>query len=135
MAVGTTIFLAGIALAACGESAPSANNPTPSPVTTAAACTVAAVIVPIKAAFNTADNQATTAAQNGDLLCASGIARITIMIGPVNAPTNGPQGSPHLVLLEDHSSQWVIANDQLFTSAGQPAKPIPAELGTVCGVQ
>lgn len=92
-------------------------------------------MVPIRAAFNTASTRATVVAQNGDLHCASGIARISVVIGPVNAPATGPQGSPHLVLLDDHTGQWVIANDRLCTSKGQPTKPIPSELGIVCGVQ
>jgi hypothetical protein len=39
------------------------------------------------------------------------------------------------VLLEDGSGGWVIANDKLCSSTGRPAKPIPTELGEVCGVQ
>jgi hypothetical protein len=92
-------------------------------------------MVPISATFDTADIRATATAQNGGLLCAVGIAKITVTIGPVSAPPNGPQDSPRLVLLQDHAGQWAIANDQLCTSAGRPARPIPVELGEVCGVQ
>lgn len=106
----------------------------PSPTSTAAPCTVAAVMVSIKAKYNVGDTHATVTG-NGGLLCASGIAKISVLIGPVNPPAGGPQGSPHLVLLEDQSGQWVIANDKLCDSAGKPTRTIPAKLGTVCGVQ
>lgn len=44
-------------------------------------------------------------------------------------------GQPAPVLLEDKFSQWVIANDKLCDSSGKPTRTIPAQLGTVCGVQ
>ncbi len=96
---------------------------------------MAAVIVPIKAALDTADTEATVGENDGDLRCASGIARITVLLGAVSAPVDGPPGSPHLVLLEDDSGSWVVANDKLCSSNGEPTKPIPAGLGEVCGVQ
>jgi hypothetical protein len=92
-------------------------------------------MVPIQALFDTADTVATVAPHNGDLRCASGIARITVLLGAVSAPSDGPQGSPHLVLLEDVDGSWVVANDKLCNNAGQPATPIPPELGEVCGFQ
>jgi hypothetical protein len=90
-------------------------------------------MVPIKAQFDTGGNHATV---NGDgaLLCESGIAKITVLVGPVNPPAGGPQGALHLALLEDKEGSWVIANYTLCTSDGQPTKPIPAKLGTVCGL-
>ncbi len=138
MSLRIATALTGLALAPCGESTPSASNPTSSPATTPAtteaACTVEVVMVPIRAQFDTAGNRATLAPQNGGLLCASGIARISVLIGPVNPPANGPQGALHLALLEDQGGQWVIANNTLCTIAGQPTKPIPAKLGQVCGL-
>jgi hypothetical protein len=131
LAAGTAALFAGLVLASCGESGPGATNPSHP----TAACTVQAVMVPIAANFDTADIQASVAANNGDLRCASGIARITVLIGAVNAPSDGPQGSPHLVLLQDQSGRWVIANALLCTSTGDTATPIPAALGDVCGVQ
>jgi hypothetical protein len=92
-------------------------------------------MVPIRALFNTADTKATVAERDGELRCVSGIARITVLVGAANAPADGPQGSPHLVLLDDEGGAWVVANDKLCTNAGQPVKPIPPELGDVCGVQ
>jgi hypothetical protein len=92
-------------------------------------------MVPIKAALDTADTEATVGDHNGDLKCVSGIARITVLLGAVAAPSDGPPGSPHLVLLEDDGGTWVVANDRLCTNSGQSAKPIPPELGEVCGVQ
>jgi hypothetical protein len=86
-------------------------------------------MVPIAAAYKKGDAVA-TANGNSGLLCDSGIAKIRVMIGQ-----QGESGSPHLVLLEDQSGKWVIANDKLCDSAGKPKKPIPAKLGTVCGVQ
>jgi hypothetical protein len=65
----------------------------------------------------------------------AGIARIAVLIGPANPAPGGPQGTPHLALLEDHVGTWVVANDKLCGSNGQPLKPIPATLGQVCGVQ
>jgi hypothetical protein len=90
-------------------------------------------MVPVKAQYDTGGNHATV---NGDggLLCASGIARISVVIGPVNPAPNSPKGAIHLALLEDHSGAWVIANYTLCTVSGQPTRPIPAKLGTVCGV-
>ena len=88
-------------------------------------------MVPIRAAYNKAGTQATADANSG-LLCASGIARIRVLIAPVSQEG---QGSPHLVLLEDQSGQWVIANNKLCNSAGKPTRTIPPKLGTVCGVQ
>jgi hypothetical protein len=92
-------------------------------------------MVPIKAALDTADTEATVGDNNGDLKCVSGIARITVLLGAAAAPSDGPPGSPHLVLLEDDGGSWVVANDKLCSSAGQAARPIPVELGEVCGVQ
>jgi hypothetical protein len=99
------------------------------------ACTVAAVMVPIREALDTADTEATVGENNGDLLCVSGTARITVLLGAVSAPPDGPPGSPHLVLLEDDGGSWVVANDKLCSTTGQATKPIPSELGEVCGVQ
>ncbi len=125
--------LAALALSACGGTTQTASNPTPTPAApVAAACTLTAVMVPIHAQFDTAQTKATTTV-NANLLCASGIAKITIFIANVPAPANGPQGANHLVLLEDQSGTWVIANSKLCLN-GQPTKSIPATLGTVCGV-
>jgi hypothetical protein len=92
-------------------------------------------MVPIRAALDTADIQATVGANNGDLKCAAGIARITVLVGATSAPSDGPQGSPHLVLLEDDSGSWVVANNKLCGTNGLPTKTLPPELGEVCGVQ
>ncbi len=125
-----SITVAWLVLAACDGTA-AQSNPTPAKD----ACTVAAVMVPIKAALDTPDTEATVGDNNGDLKCVSGIARITVLLGAVAAPSDGPPGSPHLVLLEDDAGSWVVANDKLCSSAGQSARPIPPELGEVCGVQ
>jgi hypothetical protein len=125
-----SVTLACLVLAACDGTA-AQSTPTPAKD----ACTVAAVMVPIKAALDTADTEATVGDNNGDLKCASGIARITVLLGAVAAPSDGPPGSPHLVLLEDDGGSWVVANDTLCSNTGQSAKPIPPELGEVCGVQ
>ena len=130
LALRTSVALAGLALASCDVVG---SEPNPSPAKDA--CTVAAVMVPIQALFDTADTVATVAPNKGDLRCASGIARITVLVGAVSAPTDGPQGSPHLVLLEDVDGSWVVANDKLCSNTGQPATPIPPELGDVCGFQ
>lgn len=130
LAFRTSAALACLALAACDGTA-AQSNPTPAKD----ACTVAAVMVPIKAALDTADTEATVGDHNGDLKCASGIARITVLLGAVAAPSDGPPGSPHLVLLEDEAGSWVVANDKLCTNTGQSSTPIPPELGEVCGVQ
>ncbi|MDQ2943145.1 MAG: hypothetical protein M3R21_05675 [Candidatus Dormibacteraeota bacterium] len=123
-----TVALIGLAIAACGPSAPTAtSSPTPAQ---AAACTVAAVMVPIRAKYNNGQTQATVPS-NAGLVCDSGIAKIRILI----SAQEGEQGSGHLVLLEDKSGKWVIANDKLCNSAGQPTRTIPPKLGTVCGVQ
>jgi hypothetical protein len=42
---------------------------------------------------------------------------------------------PHLVLLQDVDGSWIVANDKLCTNAGQPATPLPNELGDVCSLQ
>ena len=130
------IAIAGLVLAACGET--TATNPSPSPADSSPAaakapCTVAAVMLAVKAQFDTGPKHATV---NGDggLMCDSGIAKINVLVGPVNAPANGPQGTPHLALLEDHGGAWVIANYTLCTVGGQPTKPLPPKLGTVCGL-
>jgi len=124
-----------LAVAACGEATTTASNPSPSPSPSPAGapCTVAAVLVPIRGQFDTGGNHATV---NGDggLLCASGIAKISVLVGPVNPPPNSPQGTLHLALLEEHGTEWVIANYTLCDATGKPTKPIPAKLGTVCGL-
>jgi|SRR5712692_2789398 len=135
--VRTAVAFTVLALAACGASTSSASNPTSSPASSAAAqakaaCTVAAVMVPIDAAFNTASTHATLYDPN-DLKCASGVARVTVLIGPVHPPANGPQGTQHLVLLEDQAGQWVIANATLCNSEGYPTKKTPPQLGILCG--
>ena len=61
-------------------------------------------------------------------------SRHSIFIAAVPAPANGPQGASHLVLLEDQSGSWVIANSK-FCPYGQATRTIPSKLGTVCGVQ
>jgi hypothetical protein len=133
----TAFALTSLALAACGASAPSASNPIESPDGPPAAqaqapCTVAVAMVPINAKFNTATTQVTVSTPS-DLKCASGVARVTVLIGPINAPAGGPQGSEHLVLLEDHSGKWVIANDTLCNSQGYATKKTPPQLGILCG--
>jgi hypothetical protein len=129
VAFRTSAALACLALAACGGT----SDITPSPARDA--CTVAAVMVPIRAALDTADTQATVEGNNGDLKCVAGVARITVLLGAVSAPSDGPQGSPHLVLLEDDAGSWVVANDRLCAGTGPSTRPIPPELGEVCGVQ
>jgi hypothetical protein len=89
-------------------------------------------MVPITAKFNTATTQVTVSTPS-DLKCASGVARVTVLIGPINAPAGGPEGSEHLVLLEDHSGKWVIANDTLCNSQGYATKKTPPQLGILCG--
>jgi hypothetical protein len=92
-------------------------------------------MAPIRAVLDTADTQATVGANNGDLKCAAGIARITVLVGAASAPSDGPQGSPHLVLLEDDAGSWVVANDKICGSNGLPTRTLPPELGEVCGIQ
>jgi hypothetical protein len=134
--VRTAIALAALALAACGSSTPTGSNPTASPTAKAqAACTVDAAMVPITAKFNTATTHVTVFPPNGDLKCASGVARISVLIGPSSAPANGPQGTDHLVLLLDQGGRWVIANDILCNSQGYPTRKTPPELGILCGFQ
>jgi hypothetical protein len=118
------IALAGLALAACGSSATTATNPSPSPAETS----------PAAAKAPCTGNKQATVNGDGGLVCASGIAKINVLIGHVNPPANGPKGTPHLALLEDHGGSWVIANYTLCTVGGQPTQPSPAELGTVCGL-
>jgi hypothetical protein len=89
-------------------------------------------MVPISAAFDTASTQA-TAYVPSDLKCASGIARVTVLIGPVNPPANGPQGTQHLVLLEDQAGKWIIANATLCNSQGYATRKSPPQLGILCG--
>jgi hypothetical protein len=135
LALKTAIALAILALAGCGSSPSTASNPTASPAAAAKApCTETAVLVSIRAKYDSAKTKVTLPS-NADLVCASGYAKITIFIAVVPTPASGPQGAVHLVLLEDQSSQWVIANDKLCNSSGQPVKPLPAKLGPVCGVQ
>jgi hypothetical protein len=74
-------------------------------------------------------------APTADLVCASGLAKIGIVIGAVNPPANGPQGAGQLVLLEDQSGQWVIANDTLCNSAGQPTRQFRPSSARCAGVQ
>lgn len=135
--VRTAVAFTVLALAGCGASAPNASNPTSSPASSPATkapapCTVAAAMVPITAKFNTATTQV-TAWTPSDLKCASGVARLTILIGPINPPAGGPQGSEHLVLLEDQAGRWVIANDILCNQQGYPTRKSPPELGILCG--
>jgi hypothetical protein len=130
LAFRTSAAIACLALAAC-DGATSQAAPTPAND----ACTVAAVMVSVRAALDTADIEATVSGKNGELKCVAGIARITVLVGAVSAPSDGPQGSPHLVLLEDDAGSWVVANDKLCGSNGLPTRTIPPELGEVCGVQ
>ena len=88
----------------------------------------------VKLVYDQGDTQASVPPGGSDLKCASGIARISVFIGLKNPPTNGPQGSPHLALLEDRGGKWVVANDQLCGGNGQPTRAIPPVLGTVCTI-
>jgi hypothetical protein len=89
-------------------------------------------MVPISAAFDTASTHATPY-DPSDLKCASGVARFTVLIGPINPPANEPQDTQHLVLLEDHAGRWVIANATLCNSQGYATKKTPPQLGILCG--
>jgi hypothetical protein len=140
------VVLAAIAagvLAACGgDTTGAAPSPSPSPSAAAtsssslkAPCTVEATMAAVNLVYIKAGNQASVPPGGSDLHCAAGVARIAVLIGPLNPAPNGPQGAPHLALLEDHAGTWVVANDKLCGSDGQPLKPIPATLGQVCGVQ
>jgi hypothetical protein len=130
MFVRTAIGLTALALAACGASTPSASNPTTPTAKAQAACTVDAVMVPINGKFNTASTHvAVFRPARPDLKCASGIARLTVLIGPVNAPPD----TEHLVLLMDKDGQWIIANEILCNSQGYPTRKTPPELGLLCG--
>jgi hypothetical protein len=127
-------------LAACGGDSADSTAPSPSPSPTTAStvkapCTVEAAMAAVKLVYNKAVTQAGVPPGGSDLHCAAGVARIAVLIGPVNPAPNGPQGTPHLALLEDHAGTWVVANDKLCGSNGQPLKAIPATLGQVCGVQ
>ncbi len=92
------------------------------------------MLVSIRAKFDSAKSKVTLPS-NADLACASGYTKIEIFIAVVPTPANGPLGATHLVLLEDQSSQWVIANEIPCNSSGQPTRQLPAKLGPVCGVQ
>jgi hypothetical protein len=127
----TSVATTFLVLFACGGSPASQSSPS----SAKDACTVAAVMIPVREALDTADTEATVGDNNGDLICASGIARITVLLGAISAPSDGPPGAPHLVLLEDDGGTWVVANDKLCSSTGQPTKPLPPQLGDVCGVQ
>jgi hypothetical protein len=138
------LAVAAGALAACGGDSANSTAPSPSPSPTArptaastvkAPCTVEAAMAAVKLVYDKAGNQASMPPAGSDLHCAAGVARIAVLIGPVNPAPNGPQGTPHLALLEDRAGTWVVANDKLCGSNGQPLKPIPATLGQVCGVQ
>ena len=136
-AMALAIFAAA-AVSSCGGSSGAAattSSAASTPVTAKAPCTVVVVMAAVSLVYDHAGTQASLPAGGGDLRCASGIARIQIFIGPVNPPQGGPQGSPHLVLLEDQRGTWVVANSVLCSSNGQPTRAIPASLGTVCGVQ
>lgn len=135
IAFRTAIALVGLALAGCGSSTPVASNPTPSPAAAAKApCTETAVLVSIRAKYDSAKTKVTLPS-NADLVCASGYAKIMIFLANVPTPANGPLGATHLVLLEDQSGQWVIANQTLCDSSGQPTRTLPAKLGPMCGIQ
>ena len=136
LAIETAVAMAILAVAGCG-STPTASSAssTPSPAAAAKApCTTTAVLVSIRAKYDSARSKVTLPS-NANLVCASTYAKLTIFIAVVPTPSIGPLGAVHLVLLEDQSGQWVIANDRLCNSSGQPVKPLPAKLGTVCGVQ
>ena len=140
VALGTAAAIASLALAGCGSSTSNtsistASSPTPSPVAAAKApCTTTAVLVSIRAKYDSAKAKVALPS-NSDLVCASNYAKITIFIAVVPTPASGPAGTIHLVLLEDQSGQWVIANDALCNSSGQPTRSLPAKLGPVCGLQ
>ena len=133
LALEAAIALVILALAGCG-STPSASGVSPSPAAAKAPCTTAAVLVPIRAKYDSAQSKVTLPS-NSNFACVSPYAKITIFIVAVPTPSSGPLGATHLVLLEDQSGQWVIANQLLCDSLGQPVKPLPAKLGKVCGVQ
>ena len=134
LALQAAIALTILALAGCGSSTSTASNPTPTPAAAKAPCTTTAVLVSIRAKYDSAQSKVTLPS-NPDFVCVSGYAKLTIFIAAVPTPANGPLGAVHLVLLEDQSGQWVIANQLLCNTSGQPVKPLPAKLGTVCGVQ
>jgi hypothetical protein len=133
------LVIGSAAASGCGSSG--ATNPTATSSSTKpqaapeAPCTIAAAMAGVRLVYDRTDTQAVVAPGGGDMKCASGIAKIGVLIGAKNPPANGPQGSPHLVLLEDRAGTWVVANDKLCGSNGQPLRAIPAALGTVCGVQ
>src|SRR5256885_13898165 len=78
LALRTSVALGGLALASCDVVGSEAN---PSPAKDA--CTVAAVMVPIEALFDTADTVATVAPNKGDLQIgrASCRGRVEISVG------------------------------------------------------
>lgn len=43
-----------------------------------------------------------------ELLCANGWAVATGILGPKNAPANGPQGAPTSVILEAEGQFWIV---------------------------
>jgi hypothetical protein len=135
VAIGGSFSVASLVLSGCGLTTPTtASNPTMPPVAVSAPCTNTAVLVAIRAMYDTATTKATLPSDTS-LVCAEGYAKITIFIAMVPTPTSGPLGSPHLVLLENQSGKWIIANDKLCSSSGKPTKTLPPTLGTVCGVQ
>ncbi len=129
------IFLLSFAfiLTACGASAP---QPAPTKVGGMTECTVEAVQPFVTAAVEALDpnNQMPIT----DLQCADGWAVASGILGPKDAPANGPQGAPTSMVLEAEGQFWIVKEKAdvcgTYDSTNPTAVPadalVPADLYT-----
>lgn len=126
-----TVLVAGLGLAACSSSSGSESSSagsTASPIGGMTECTSEAVQPAVDASVAElgADNQMTI----DDLQCADGWAVASGVLGPKDAPSDGPQGAPTSFIFEQEGQFWVPKDAADVCGTSEADAEIPADLYT-----
>lgn len=129
--LSVTALAAGLGLTACSSSSDagsSAASATESMVGGMTECTTAALQPAVDASATElgADNQMTI----DDLQCADGWAVASGILGPKDAPSDGPQGAPTSFIFEQEGQFWVPKAAADVCGTSEADAEIPAALYT-----
>ncbi len=120
------LYILGLALvlSACGTATP---EPTPTKVGGMTECTVTAVQPFVTASVESLD--ANNQMPITDLQCADGWAVASGILGPKDAPADGPQGAPTSMVLEAEGQFWIVKDKADVCGTYDSAQPnaVPAD--------
>ena len=126
IAVASILAACALGLAACSSSTSSSTSSSESPVGGMTECTKEAVQPAVDSAATAlgADNVMTIE----DLQCADGWAVASGILGPKDAPSDGPQGAPTSFVFEAEGQFWVPQDKAKVCGTDAASSSVPAAL-------